>query len=293
MEPAFNSRLRGEAHAAAAQVETLGRREKPGSAMLLILCILVTIRLSANTVRACSGRYRHRGAGPHTIAFASSLLGQTLVVGPNEFQLMQSDVAIVGPCYLDGRPGITMDGTSVAGYMLYIPVSNVSISHIRFIRIGLSAIATFAGATGASPAPHYDAYAASNIDVCASLTLGTAHRPGVLALSSGFMTYREDIHPAYASIRRDLANDSLSFVLLPSLELEDCVAEIVRRQIGRPFSRSAEREEQVIRTRFALYRNLATQKVETIRPAAEVVDELLKAIAAQPEPTFDGCRARQ
>jgi hypothetical protein len=49
-------------------------------------------------------------------------------------------------------------------------------------------------------------------------------------------------------------------------------AETVRRQLGRPFCRSAEREEQVIRLRFGVYRNLSAPKLETMKPISEVVD---------------------
>ena len=56
-----------------------------------------------------------------------------------------------------------------------------------------------------------------------------------------------------------------------------CVAEIVRRRISRPFARSAEREEQVIRDRFATYVDIPAGKVETMRPVRDVVDELAAA----------------
>jgi len=127
----------------------------------------------------------------------------------------------------------------------------------------------------------YDAYAARNVSVYTNVLVGATDQSGVLAFSSGFMTYREDIHQDYAGHRRDIATDPSTFVLLPSLEFESCVAEIVRRQIGRPFRRSVEREEEVIRARFAVHRDIPAKKVETMRPVAEVVDELLVAIAAQ------------
>jgi shikimate kinase len=70
-------------------------------------------------------------------------------------------------------------------------------------------------------------------------------------------------------------------VLLPSLDLEACVAEIVRRQISRPFARSAEREEPVIRARFPIYVDLPARKVETMRPVREVLDELAGTVSNQ------------
>ncbi|HET6232920.1 MAG TPA: shikimate kinase [Longimicrobiaceae bacterium] len=129
--------------------------------------------------------------------------------------------------------------------------------------------------------PGYDAYAARNVQVYADVIRDAASQDCVLALSSGFMTYREDIHPAYAQIRSDIATSPTTFVLLPSLDLETCVAETVQRQLGRPFRRSAEREEQVIRARFVVHRDLPVTKVETMRPVAEVAEAIVANVAAQ------------
>ena len=51
-------------------------------------------------------------------------------------------------------------------------------------------------------------------------------RPGVVALSSGFMTYPSDAHPDYGRLRRELEECAQTLVLLPSLNRECCVAEI-------------------------------------------------------------------
>jgi shikimate kinase len=125
----------------------------------------------------------------------------------------------------------------------------------------------------------YDAYAARNVQLYADVIGEGAGEECVLALSSGFMTYREDVHPGYPRFRRDIAASPTTFVLLPSLDLETCVAETVRRQLRRPFSRSAEREEQVIRARFAVHRELPATKVETLRPIAEVVEAITAKMA--------------
>jgi shikimate kinase len=73
----------------------------------------------------------------------------------------------------------------------------------------------------------YQAYARQNVEVYRSIV---AADDGVMALSSGFMTYAEAVHPRYVEIRAAIAESSMTFVLLPSLDLETCVAEIVRRQ---------------------------------------------------------------
>jgi len=123
----------------------------------------------------------------------------------------------------------------------------------------------------------YDAYARENIETYYSLFRG-AIRPGVVALSSGFMTYSSDAHLEYAGVRRELEECARTFVLLPSLDRELCVAETVRRQVARPFGRSPEREEAVIRIRFEIYMALPMRKVATMRPTAVIVDEILAAL---------------
>src|SRR5207248_3051045 len=133
----------------------------------------------------------------------------------------------------------------------------------------------------------YDAYANGNVNLYSGL-VSAPRPPDVVTLSSGFLTYRPDVHPGYARWRQDIASNPLSFVLLPSLDLETCVAEIVRRQLRRPFARSAEREEYVIRTRFAIYANIPAQNVETMRPVDAVVAALLAALAAQEAAAPDG-----
>ena len=120
----------------------------------------------------------------------------------------------------------------------------------------------------------YEVYANRNIQVYLD-TLGSVCEQAVLALSSGFMTYGDNAHPAYRGIRQDIAASRTTAVLLPSLDLEACVTETVRRQLGRSFSRSAEREEQAIRERFGVYVSLPVNKFETNRPIEAVVDDLV------------------
>jgi shikimate kinase len=117
----------------------------------------------------------------------------------------------------------------------------------------------------------YASYAMQNVQNYFEV-IGATAGPHVLALSSGFMTYAIDVHPDYARVRGEIAASATTLVLLPSLDCETCVAETVRRQLGRPFCRSAEREEQVIRRRFGVYRNLSATKLKTMRPVSEVVD---------------------
>lgn len=123
----------------------------------------------------------------------------------------------------------------------------------------------------------YDAYARVNVEAYCSLFRAEI-RSGVIALSSGFMTYRHNIHPEYFRVRREIERHSNTFVLLPSLDRDICVAETVRRQIARPFGRSSANEEAVIRARFEIYTAVPARKVETMCSVATAVDQIVAAL---------------
>jgi shikimate kinase len=123
----------------------------------------------------------------------------------------------------------------------------------------------------------YEAYARENVETYCSIFHAETH-PGVVALSSGFMTYARDVHPEYSRILRELEHHPGTFVLLPSLDRDVCIAETVRRQIARPFGRSAAEEEAVIRGRFDIYSAMPMRKIATMRPMAAAVDEIVAAM---------------
>ncbi len=123
----------------------------------------------------------------------------------------------------------------------------------------------------------YAAYCRRNVQTYIE-TVGGAPDDTVVALSSGFMTYADDVHPDYPVVYRAITTSPTTFVLLPSFDREACVAETVRRQLTRPFSRSAEREEQVIRARFDLHRALACPQIETSDEIETVVDRLTEHV---------------
>ena len=138
----------------------------------------------------------------------------------------------------------------------------------------------------------YKAYAKSNVNSYISLLDGPA-LPRVVALSSGFMVYNEEIHQDYAALRERVAASKLSFVLLPSFELETCVAEIVHRQLQRSFARTAQREESVIRSRFSMYVSLPARKVRTQGPVSAVVDEIIMLLPSNAlQPMQQSCMAK-
>jgi shikimate kinase len=171
-------------------------------------------------------------------------------------------IHLVGP----GAAGKTTTGAALAERL-----------GVRFVDLDAEFVASYGDISAYLDRHGYDAYAARNVSLYSALT-DEPDPPDIVALSSGFMTYGGDVHPDFVRLRQGLASSESTFVLLPSLDLETCVAEIVRRQLRRPFARAAEREEQVIRTRFPVYAGLPAPKVETMKPIEAVVSELLDAV---------------
>ena len=158
---------------------------------------------------------------------------------------------------------------------------------VRFVDLDAEFAVRYGNISAYLDAHGYGAYAEQNVGLYLDLVGGEA-RPDVMALSSGFMTYPDHIHTECLDIRQGVASNLLTFVLLPSMDFEACVGEIVRRQLRRPFARSAEREEQVIRKRFFTYIGLSARKVETMQPVETVVAELIATLASRHPVAPDG-----
>lgn len=168
-------------------------------------------------------------------------------------------IRLIGP----GGAGKTTTGLALADRL-----------DLRFVDLDAEFIARNGDISVFIDSHGYEAYAARNLDIYLTL-LESRNPPDIMALSSGFMTYREDFHPEYAVLRQQIASSTRAFVLIPSLDFENCVAETVRRQLQRSFARTPQREEDVIRSRFSTYIDIPAQKVETNRPMAAVVSEVV------------------
>jgi len=123
----------------------------------------------------------------------------------------------------------------------------------------------------------YAVYAAANVATYLTVRSSTS---AVVALSSGFMVYSTDVYPGLHELRRELVAAPTTVLLLPSLDLEICVAETVRRQRERNLTirRSSVREETVIRERSAQYRSLTERIVTTMQSPAGVARDVLDCI---------------
>ncbi|PLC07166.1 shikimate kinase [Variovorax sp. RO1] len=96
----------------------------------------------------------------------------------------------------------------------------------------------------------YLGYARRNVAVYRAVRSALT-TPSVLALSSGFLTYPEDVDVGYPALRCAIETDALTSLLLPAFELEACVEAIVQRQLSRPYLRGDRAsEERRIRERF-------------------------------------------
>ncbi|GGC17098.1 hypothetical protein GCM10007205_27600 [Oxalicibacterium flavum] len=171
-------------------------------------------------------------------------------------------IQLIGP----GAAGKTTLGRALAE-RLALPFFDLDQEFIR--RIGN--ISSFINTFG------YPAYARQNVIHYLQMTKG-ASSPAVIALSSGFMTYPKNVHPDYADLLDQIAYGPSTLVLLPSLDFETCVAETVRRQMQRPFARSPEREEEVIRARFLPYAELPAKKIETLEPIEKLLESALNLL---------------
>ncbi len=172
-------------------------------------------------------------------------------------------IHLIGP----GGAGKTTTGAALAD-CLHVPFTDLDAEFAE----SLGSVSAYLDTHG------YAAYAANNVTLYSALA-GAPEPLRIIALSSGFMTYGRDVHPSYPSLRQRIASNPFTFVLLPSLDLERCVAEIVRRQLTRSFARSPQREEEVIRARFPIYASLPPRKMETMRPVAVVVADIVALVS--------------
>jgi shikimate kinase len=167
-------------------------------------------------------------------------------------------VQLIGP----GGAGKTTIGAALAARL-----------DLRFVDLDAAFAARHGDISSYIDTHGYEAYAEKNVSVYLELARGGTP-PDVVALSSGFMTYPDGIHPEYCALRLQIAAGPLTFVLMPSAHAETCVREIVRRQLRRPFARSAEREEHVIRHRHSVYLGLPARKVDTMQSIDAAVAQL-------------------
>lgn len=99
----------------------------------------------------------------------------------------------------------------------------------------------------------YEAYKVRNSGLAAEIANEIAE-PTLFVTSSGFLT--SDNPKMALDANRKLLASAYSICLLPSRDIESSVNIIVERQLARPFSGDAAREEEIIRDRYCTYATL-------------------------------------
>lgn len=168
-------------------------------------------------------------------------------------------IQLIGP----GGAGKTTTGCALAERL-----------KVRFVDLDAMFISMHGDVGAFIEANGYEGYAARNLETYRAVS-SASQAAGVLALSSGFMIYPDNVHPDYPAIRKTLVSSRRTFLLLPAPDLEACVSETVRRQVQRSFSRTPQREEHVIRERFPAYCKLPVHKIMTNSPVWTVVETIV------------------
>lgn len=126
----------------------------------------------------------------------------------------------------------------------------------------------------------YRSYAIRNLEIYTQLLQSLDHRKtNLIVCSSGFMCYPSDIIENYFMIKKLIVNHPLTFLLLPSFDLEDCVKEILNRQMQRSYLNiSIEKEEQKIRKRFPIYASLKCKTILTYQDKNVIAFQIYRQI---------------
>lgn len=126
----------------------------------------------------------------------------------------------------------------------------------------------------------YKEYAIQNIELYQNLVKNIDNNLiNIIVCSSGFMTYPNELTTNYHEIKTHIEDYPLTFLLLPSFDLENCVKEIINRQLQREYLNSSTiSEECKIRNRFPLYINLKCQKILTNEAPSKIAFKLYKQI---------------
>lgn len=127
----------------------------------------------------------------------------------------------------------------------------------------------------------YHKYAIRNLKIYTQL-LGSLSQKhiNIVVCSSGFMCYLNDISKDYLRIKKQIEKHDFTFLLLPSMDLETCVNEIVDRQMMRSYlSLSKEKEERKIRQRFPIYNDLKCKIILTNQDKNKVALQIYTQIS--------------
>ncbi|WP_244113543.1 shikimate kinase [Burkholderia cepacia] len=136
----------------------------------------------------------------------------------------------------------------------------------------------------------YAEYASHNVRLYEQLKRDLS-APAICAVSSGFMLYPDDVAPAYPALRRDIEEDGLTALLLPSFDLERCAKTVVARQMSRPYLNANGADEmRKIRDRFPAFMRLNCRRFSSDGTPDRVAGDIERFIvASMPSSEHDPC----
>lgn len=119
----------------------------------------------------------------------------------------------------------------------------------------------------------YDAYCQKNIRLFEQLDAN--NHTGVIVLSSGFTTYPKQSTESYLALKNRILNHRYCIRLLPGKTWHECKNFIVARQLKRGLGYQKEQEVKKIQTRYHLYLNIGTIRVNSQYASDKVVEDIL------------------
>ena len=117
----------------------------------------------------------------------------------------------------------------------------------------------------------YEKYYQKNSDLFLSL-VNKYKSNYVFALSSGFLTYTNDLTQKHLKIIKE---NWTSILLLPSKSLKESTEIIVKRQLSRWFILEYEREKEKFKIRFWIYKKYWDIKIFSHKPPNKISDKII------------------
>ena len=129
----------------------------------------------------------------------------------------------------------------------------------------------------------YNTYAKRNVELYIQLKQSLIEgSQSIFIFSSGFMTYSENTTVEYSELKQNIEHDSFTFLLMPSLDINECIEIIVKRQLNRSYLQTTvEKEEGKVRKRFEIYKNFGCHNVLTNQSVDRVVWDVRAIIKAE------------
>ncbi len=125
---------------------------------------------------------------------------------------------------------------------------------------------------------NYEDYANKNVSNYLDIIVNIS-TPSIIVMSSGFMTYPDHVHTSYPIIKSSIEQDPFTILLLPSIEVDECVEILVTRQLQRTYLNiDMEKETSKIKKRFPLFLKLKSNIVLSAAEPIEVAHDIYQLL---------------